>query len=165
MNKFKILLAMQLKEKLNLTYLKSKKQTLFKVVFALLGFLAVTAVGYVILMLCAMLHLFSSANIIPIGVIALLLFVIFCLNTVSCTLGLSKTLFYAKDNQVLVTFPVKANQIYLSKMIVFFIGETKKAFNLVIPFFVSNCAFSDFSVYSVVPASKIQLEPSKSCVI
>ena len=137
---------MQLKEKLNLTFLHSKKQTLFKVVFSLLGFLVVLAVGFVIFYLCELLHLFSSANIIPLGVIALLLFVIFCLNTVSCTIGLSKSLFYAKDNQVLVTFPVNANQIYMSKMLVYYISEIRKAFGMIIPILFAYGILSKLSI-------------------
>lgn len=146
MSKFKILLAMQLKEKLNLSFLHSKKQTLFKVVFSLLGFIAVVAVSYVLLWLCQLLHLFSSSNLIPVGVMALIIFAIFCLNVVACTIGLSKSLFYAKDNQTIITFPVSANQIYLSKMLVYYIAEIKRSFGLIIPILFAYGVLSKLSI-------------------
>ena len=128
MSKFKTLFVMQLKEKLNLSFLNSKKQTLYKVVFSVLGFVAITAVAYLLLWLCQFLNLFSAINHIPLTVMAIIYTAIFVLNTFTCTVGLSKTLYYAKDNQVLITYPVNSDQLYLSKMLVYYIGEIKKIF-------------------------------------
>lgn len=133
--KFKTLFLMQLKERLNLSYLKNKKQLLFKIIFGLIGFVVVTAVAYLVLWLCQFLNIFSALNRIPISVMSVVFFVIFVLNLFTCTVGLSKTLFYAKDNQVLVTFPVNGNMIYLSKMLVYYINEIKRTFSFVIPIF------------------------------
>ena len=135
LNKFKTLFLMQLKERLNLSFLKNKKQLLFKVIFAILGFVVVTAVAYLVLWLCQFLNIFSALNRIPISVMSVVLLVIFILNLFTCTVGFSKTLFYAKDNQVLVTFPVNGNMIYLSKMLVYYINEIKRTFSFVIPIF------------------------------
>lgn len=135
LNKFKTLFLMQLKERLNLSFLKNKKQLLFKVIFAILGFVVVTAVAYLVLWLCQFLNIFSALNRIPISVMAVVFFVIFVLNLFTCTVGLSKTLFYSKDNQMLVTFPVNGNLIYLSKMLVYYINEIKRTFTFVIPIF------------------------------
>ena len=133
--KFKTLFLMQLKERLNLSYLKNKKQLLFKIIFGLLGFVVVTAVAYLVLWLCQFLNIFSALNRIPISVMSVVFFVIFVLNLFTCTVGLSKTLFYSKDNQMLVTFPVNGNLIYLSKMLVYYINEIKRTFAFVIPIF------------------------------
>ncbi len=135
MNKFKTILMMQLKEKLDLSFLKSKKSILFKVVFSLLGFVVVTAVAYVLFYLCQRLNLFSALNYIPVSFMSLLLCIILTLNLCTCTLGLSKALYYVKDNQVLVTYPVNPNTLFVSKMLVYYINEIKKAFTFVIPIF------------------------------
>ena len=135
MDKFKTLFMMQLKEKLDLSFLKNKKQTMFKVVFAILGFIAITTVAYFLLSLCQMLNLFSALNHIPLSVMAVLLTVMFFLNLFTCTVGLSKTLFYGKDNLVLITYPVKPFIMFLSKMLVFYINEIKKTFTFLIPVF------------------------------
>ena len=62
MSKFKTIFMMQLKEKLDLSFLKSKKQTMFKVVFSILGFALITAVAFLILWLCQFLNLLSALN-------------------------------------------------------------------------------------------------------
>ena len=135
MNKFKTLFMMQLREKIDLSFLKSKKQTLFKAIFSIVGFVAICVISYLVLWLCQMLNIFSAINHIPLSVMAVVFFVIFILSLCTCTLGLSKTLYYAKDNQVLLTYPVNANSLFLSKILVYYISEVKRNFSFVIPIF------------------------------
>lgn len=135
MSNFKTLFMMQLKEKIDLSFLKSKKQTMFKVVFSILGFVAITAIAYLLLWLCQFLNLFSALNHIPLSFMALVFFIMFVLNLFTCTVGLSKTLYYGKDNQVLITYPVTSNALFLSKMLVYYINEIKKSFTFLIPIF------------------------------
>lgn len=145
MNKFKTLFQMQLKEKLDLSFLKSKKQTLFKVVFAILMFVAITALAYLILWFCNFLNLFSALNQIPLSFMSFVYFIIFVLNVFTCTFGLSKTLYYSNDNKVLVTYPVNPNSLFLSKMLVYYINEIKKCFTFTIPIFFAYGIVSSFS--------------------
>ena len=146
MNKFKTLFVMQLREKMNLSFLANKKKTLFKVAFSVLEFAAITAIAYLIFWLCKFLHIFSASGIIPLSIITTIYIMIFVLNTFTCTVGLSKTLYYAKDNQVLITYPVKPDQLFLSKMLVYYISEIKKTFMFSIPIFVAYGLLSGFSL-------------------
>lgn len=143
MSKFQTLFLMQLKEKIDLTFLKSPKQILFKVVFSIIGFVVITAVAYFLLWMCQFLGLFSALNHIPLSFMAFVLFVMFILNVFTCTVGLSKTLYYGKDNQVLITYPVTANSIFLSKMLVYYINEIKKTFSFLIPVFFAYGLLSE----------------------
>lgn len=145
MNKFKTLFEMQLKEKLDLSFLKSKKQTLFKVIFSILIFASITALAYLILWFCNFLNLFSALNHIPLSFMAFVYFIIFVLNTCTCTLGLSKTLYYSNDNKMLVTYPVNPHNLFLSKMLVYYISEIKKCFTFTIPIFFAYGILSSFS--------------------
>lgn len=135
MSKLKTLFLMQVKEKIDFSFLKSKKQITFKVIFSILGFAVITALAYVVLYLCQMLNLFSAINHIPISVMSVIFFIMFVLNLLTCTVGLSKTLYYSKDNQILITYPVNANALFLSKMLVYYIYEVKKNFSFIIPVF------------------------------
>ena len=135
MSKLKTLFLMQVKEKIDFSFLKSKKKTTFKVIFSILGFAVITALAYVVLFLCQYLNLFSAINHIPISVMAVVFFIMFILNLLTCTVGLSKTLYYSKDNQILITYPVNANALFLSKMLVYYIYEVKKNFSFIIPVF------------------------------
>lgn len=136
MGNFKSLFMMQLKEKLDLSFLNSRRQTAFKIVFSILGFVLITAVAAIAFYLCKLLNIFSPLGQIPSSVMCVLLVVIFLFNLISCTIGLSKTLYYSKDNQVLVTLPVNPNLLFLSKILVYYINEIKKAFTLLIPIFL-----------------------------
>lgn len=135
MNKFKTLFQMQIKEKMDLSFLKDKKKTLFKVVFSLVGFIAITAISYLVLWLCQLLNLFSALDHIPLSVMSVIFFIVFIFSLVSCTLSLTKTLYYTKDNQVLITFPVNVNLLFVVKLAVYALNEIKKSFTFIIPIF------------------------------
>lgn len=145
MNNFKTLFIIQLKEKLDLSFLKSAKQALFKVVFSILGFALVTVVAYLLLWLCQFLNLFSAINHVPLSFITLIFTIIMFINIITCTIGLSKTLYYSNDNQFLVTLPVDPNALFLSKMLVYYINEVKKSFILLIPIFLAYGILSSVS--------------------
>lgn len=145
MNKFKTLFFMQMREKTDLTYLKDKKKTLFKVVFSTLYFVAIVALCYVVLYLANRFHLFSPLNHIPLSVMAVVLFVMFVFNLLSCTLTLTNSLYFSKDNQVLITFPVSPNVLFLSKIFVHFTYELKKTFTFIVPVFLAYGMLSSIS--------------------
>lgn len=145
MNKFKTLFLMQMREKTDLTYLKDKKKTLFKVVFSTLYFVAIVALCYVVLYLANRFHLFSPLNHIPLSVMAVVLLVMLVFNLLSCTLTLTNSLYFSKDNQVLITFPVSPNVLFLSKIFVHFTYELKKTFTFIVPVFLAYGMLSSIS--------------------
>ena len=57
----------------------------------------------------------------------------FILNLVSCSYHLMKSLYLAEDNKLLVTYPVSAGQLFISKLVVSFIFELKKSLSIFIP--------------------------------
>ena len=146
MTKFKTLFLMQLKEKMDLSFLKSKKQTMFKIVFSIVGFALITAFAYLVLWLCQLLNIFSAINHIPLSVMAVVLFVMTLLNFFTCTVGLSKALFYSKDNMMLITLPTPADSLFLSKMLVYYINEIKKTFTFLIPVILAYGILSGIGV-------------------
>ena len=130
---------MQLKEKLDFGFLRSKKQTMFKVAFSLILFLLVFGVSYFIMWLARFLNLFSAFYRIPLSFMAFVYFVIFVMNTITCTIGLSKTFYYSKDNQLLVTFPVNPNALFFSKLLVYL--KLRNVFTLLCQYFGRMASF------------------------
>ena len=131
MKHLKSLVAMQLRDKVDLSFIKDKKEALRTIVFSLLKFIVVTAVVYIILYLCNLIGIFSydeSPN-----VVTLILTISLSLSLISCTVELMKTLYFAEDNKVLITLPVDTNKIFLSKLIVYYIYELKKSLGFIIP--------------------------------
>lgn len=142
----KPLVMMQLKDKIDFSFLKSRKKTISKIVFAILGFVAVTAVCYLLFYVSSILNLFSLLPTVPLTVMVVIFTLMFVLSCFTCTIGIMKKLYFSPDNQVLLTFPVKSNMIFVSKLIVFYIYELVKNFYFMIPVFIAYGIFSKFSL-------------------
>lgn len=135
------LVKMQLKEKLNLKGLENEKISAFKllssIVFALTKFAVVTGIFSVLLILINMIGLFSLVNRTPTSVMSIIFYVMLIASTFSCTLGLTKAMYFSNDNAILLTLPCKPIQVYLSKLIIFFAFELKRNFSFMVPIFVA----------------------------
>ena len=133
------LVMMQLKEKLNLKKARPDGNKLFNAVVAVLGevlkFAIITAMCGVVLFFVDFLGLFSLTGGVPATVMSILFSVMLLLSVFSCTLGLTKAMYFSRDNAILLTLPCKPLQVYLSKFIIFFIFEVKKNFSFVVPLF------------------------------
>ena len=147
MKKFKTLFLMQMRERVDLSFLKDKKQTMFKVVFGALYFICLVAISYLVLSLAQTFHIFSPLNHIPLSVMAVLLFIMFLFNLVSCTSTLTNSLYFSKDNQVLITFPASPNILFLSKISVHFVYELKKTFTFIVPVFIAYGIVSGIGIF------------------
>ena len=145
-NALKPLVMMQLKDKIDMSFLQSKKKTIMKVTLSILAFALVTAFTYILLMLAKKFHFFSLLDMVPITIITFIFTLMLIMSIISATFGLMKTMYFAKDNQVLVTLPVTATQIFFSKLIVFYVYEIKKNFTFLIPLFVSYGLLNGFTL-------------------
>ena len=143
MKHLKALVMMQLKDKLDFSFLSTKQKIISKVVFTVLKFAIVAAVAYVVFMLLSML-LFIDGRV-PSELMTFVFGVIFILSVFSCMIGLMQSLYFADDNRVLITFPVDGNVIFLSKLIVYYVFELKRSIFLTIPIFVGFGIFSKMS--------------------
>lgn len=136
MKALKSLVMMQLKDKLDLSFLSSKKATINKIVFTLLKFIAICAVMTGFFYISKVLKLFSMMDHVPISVVIVFFGITLFLSIVSCTVGLMKTLYISQDNKILVTLPVETNVIYMSKLIMYYIFELVKFSSVTVPMFI-----------------------------
>ena len=136
-----ILVKMQLKEKLNFKRLDLKDIGLFhillSVLVAVLKFAFVTVLCAAFLIVAKFLGLFSLTGTVPSSVISIIFSVMLLASIVSCTAGLTKAMYYSRDNTVLLTLPCRPIQVYLSKLIIFFIFEIKRNFGFMVPLFIA----------------------------
>ncbi|MFA5421265.1 MAG: hypothetical protein WC344_00515 [Bacilli bacterium] len=137
MKDIKTLVIMQLKDKLDLGFIRDRPQLIRKIVFFILRFLLVFAIAFGILFLSSFLKIFHNSPFIPTSVMTMLMTIILGISIVTCTLELIKSLYMAEDNQVLVTYPISANRIFLSKIIVFYIYEIYKNVTFTLPIFIA----------------------------
>ena len=137
-----ILVMMQLKEQMNFKRFKRGNLKFFSTVLAILvavlKFAAVTALCFAFLWVSKWLGLFAFANFpIPDTVISIVFSVMLLFSVISCTAGLTKSMYYARDNAVLLTLPCTPLQVYLSKLIIFFIFEIKRNLSFLVPLFTA----------------------------
>lgn len=127
----KTLVALQLRDKVDLSWIKDKVKALRKIVLVLLKLIIIAAATFVLLFLGNRLSLFMfyQAPTIVMLVLTISLF----LSLITCTFELMKTLYFAEDNKVLITLPVNTNLLFISKIIVFYIYELKKSLSFLVP--------------------------------
>ena len=131
------LVKMQLKEKMDLGYLRSKRKLIFKLTWLVIEFVAVTAIIAVVFHFVKLLGLFSLVHDIPVSVISLAFGIMLLLSLVTDTIGLMKSLYFSKDNTVLLTFPATPSLVFFSKLVTYYIYELRKSFMFTIPMFIA----------------------------
>ena len=123
------LTVMQLKEKLDVAYLRSFKKTLFRVVYFVLEFAAITAICFLLFWAAKLLRVFDVVNgKIPMEILNAVLALMLVLSIVFTTIGLVQSLYLSRDNLVLLTFPATPTIVFMSKLLVYYVHELKKNF-------------------------------------
>lgn len=141
-----VLATMQLKDKLNLSFLKNKKQMLFKSIFAVVKFAITIALCFLLLSLCANMSLFSLFPIVPTSVIAVVFAIMLLLSTIFTTIDLTKKLYYSYDNRILLTLPASPAIVFGSKLLVLYFYEILKNLTFMIPMFIAYGIVSGFGI-------------------
>ena len=135
--KLKTLVLMQLKDKLDLSFTRTKRAMMFKIA-AIIGQVVLSGVAFfAFFFLASMLKLFSFSGLVPASLVTAMFTLIFTLAIVTCTAGLTNTLYLTADNRVLLTLPVQSNLVFLSKFVLYFIFELKKNAMLLLPMYVA----------------------------
>ena len=135
--KLKTLVMMQLRDKLDLSFVRSVRSTIIKVALAIIKMVVAVAIFYVLFMVCNMLSVFRPTGYIPDTVVNILFTLIQLMSIITCTVGLTQTLYMTADNKVLLTLPVSSTQVYISKLILYYIFELKKNITLTLPIFIA----------------------------
>ena len=141
MEKLITLVKMQLGEKLGAKRVEKHGSKAFNVLLsvfvAVLKFAMITALCIAFITVAKMFSIFNYPGYVPQSAISLAFLVMSAFSLLSCTIGLTKSLYYSRDNAVLLTFPCTPNQIFLSKIIIFFIFELIRNLSFIVPVFVA----------------------------
>ena len=141
MKQIKTLVLMQLKDKLDFNWLKSNKNRIHTVMTSIIKFAVLTLIYTIILYAASLLKLIYDSDMPKI--MTLVITVLMIMQLISCTIGLTKSLYYSEDNRVLITLPVTNNKIFISKLLVFFFYELKRSFSFTIPI-ILGCTINIF---------------------
>lgn len=136
-HKIAVLSVMQLKDKWNISSNTKKKDIVFKAIARIILFACTTGFMYLMMHLSVTkLGIFFSSKI-PVTAMVVLIFVLTLFEGISILIGMTNALYFSKDNSVLITYPVKASDLFLSKVIVYYIDALKKSCVLLLPTIVA----------------------------
>ena len=130
------LVMMQLKDKMDLSFVKSKRSLLFKIVAIVAQVALSGGAFFAFFYVPSVLGLFGFGAV-PDSLVTTMFTLIFVLAIITCTAGLTNTLYLTSDNRVLLTLPVPPNMVFLSKFVLYFIFELKKNAVLLLPMYVA----------------------------
>lgn len=133
MSGLKALTMMQLKDKVDMSYLKSTKKTIFKVVLSVVKFAIITALIWVGFFLLDFLNLVSLLPGIPQNFFTVVFTIMMLLSIIVSTYGQMKALYFGKDNQLLLTLPANKSTIFSSKILVHYFYELIRNLNYIMP--------------------------------
>lgn len=132
------LVIIQLKDKLNLSFKADKKGTLTKIILKFVLFVAVTAAIVVLFTILDKLTVFgSTTNSFPIPLLNLVFTAMLILSIFTCIASLTKSLYFSKDNLTLLSYPVNANTVFLSKLVVYYIISLIREAAFILPLFLA----------------------------
>lgn len=144
MKKLLTLTLFQLKDKLDMSWVKQKKTLIQSLVFGALKFLLVAGLTFGLLFVFTFIELFSKrSDTIPLYTV--FFFVLFVLSLISTTMALTSSLYFADDNKTLVTLPATSNQLFFSKIFVYLLFELKKSLNILVPVTLG------FIIFALIP--------------
>lgn len=122
------------------------------------AFIALRILSIVIItvLMSLMLYLLTDLFYIPVNhyLMIFMLIVTQIMNILSALSGLTVDIYQSKDNQILFTFPAKNDEIFLSKLIVYYIYEFIKNLYFIFPFLIAygyntNAGFTYYT--SIIP--------------
>lgn len=130
--RLKTLTLMQLSEKMDLSFLSNRGRMWAKLAIKTGLFIIIT------LVIMQLIKFFQGLMFITIDieVIKAIIFFTQIIALITCTFGLIRTLYISKDNTILLSLPTKHSEIFVSKLIVYYLYEIRKNILLLLPIYL-----------------------------
>ena len=138
---------MQLNDRIDTSFLAKPKTIISKVVLSIIKFVIYTGLIYLGFSVVELLILVAILPGIPQNFFNVIFTVVLLLSTVVCTFGLMKTLYFSKDNRLLLTMPAGRTTVFVSKLIVYFIYECIRNVFFLLPLFFAYALINGFPIY------------------
>lgn len=130
LNRLKNLIVLQIGDKINLNFVNKKNVLPF--LYKLIGFVLVGLGAYFVFYTMEKVIYLKPTN-------SMILFVVFIsqiFTIISNSMELTESLYGSKDNAILLSLPAKHNEIFISKLIVFYIFELSSNLVFLLPILV-----------------------------
>ena len=131
--RIKLLTLLQLSDRMKLKKTENNKQVAVKIAVSILLLTIVTGIFSGLFYVLTTFIAFPKDKNIVIFLIAFLQL----LSIIACTNGLLKTLYTGKDNMILLSYPTHHVEVFISKLLVFYVYEFIKSLFLILPLLLS----------------------------
>ena len=131
-NRIKTLMLLQLSDRFKIKKVDNVKKLIAKIGLAVLGMVIVSAVLMVLFYLLKDVVMLSTPKIITFAIVFLQV-----LSIIACTSGLFKTLYTSKDNAILLSYPAHHVEVFVSKILVYYVYEFIKSMFFIFPLILS----------------------------
>ncbi|MCQ2741746.1 MAG: hypothetical protein MJ239_00360 [Bacilli bacterium] len=145
--RFWSIVKMLLANTLKMDFKRDFKKSLIRVIVMLIGFVVVAAVSFVFFYISRLFSLFSVLAKVPQSVPSLIVMAFFFIGFIPALLKLTKSLYFAPDNKILITFPCNGNTIFLARIFVFFVSQLVRTLMIEVAFLAGFMIFSNFKAY------------------
>lgn len=145
--RFLTLVAMMLKDTLNIDFKSNKKASIIKTVSSIIGFIAIAAISYFFFFISARFNIFSIMSFVPETVPSMIVMAVYFLGYIPAIFGLIQNLYWSRDNKIMIALPCNGNTVFIARMAVFFISQCSKTLMIEIPFLFGFMLFSKFPWY------------------
>ena len=137
LNRIKIMTLLQLSNRFKFQKVTNVKKLLAKMGILSLGVILVTAVCLTIFYVLINFMGIRLPAYQPKWLLTFILLFLQLLSVIACSLGLLKTLYTSKDNAILLSYPAHHVEVYVSKLLVYYIYEFLKSIFFTLPLLVS----------------------------
>lgn len=128
-NRLRVLTLLQLSDRFKFNKDRRAKAIAARAGLIVLAFALITAIATgLIYALCNLVFIPKTYELIT-----FVIYFIQVLSIIACTSGLLKTLYKGKDNPILLSYPAQHYEVFLSKLLVFYIYEFLKGVFLILP--------------------------------
>ncbi len=130
--RLKILALLQISNKYKFKKPENIKRLIADIFLRILGLVVITALCAVITMLLTdVIGIPKNSNLLTAIIVLMQLF-----SIVACVIGLMENLYSSKENLILLSYPARPIEVFLSKMIVYYFYELIKSIFFFFPFFL-----------------------------
>ncbi len=145
--RLKILVLLQISNKYKLKKIETNGRLMARIGLAVLLIIILSGVYYALgLILTNIIGLGREVEIFTFVLVLIQLF-----SIIACVMGLLDNLYVAKDNMILLAYPTNPNEVFISKLIVYYIYDLIKSFFFFLPLFIGfGLVFGLFSLLYIL---------------
>ncbi|MDD4000710.1 MAG: hypothetical protein PHX62_07440, partial [Bacilli bacterium] len=132
LKRLKILTLLQISNKHKLKKPKNIGRLLANIFLRILGMLIITvACAGITILLVDIIGIPKDHKLLTFFLVLIQLF-----SIIACIMGLLENLYTSRDNPILLAYPATATEVFVSKLLVFYIYELIKSFYFILPFLI-----------------------------